>query len=1004
MELAARPSGLVPLGDVPWGTHLCHFYGPRADLVEAVVPFLHAGLSANEQCVWITGELCPSEEARGLLRAELPDLDRRLADGQLEVLDGEAWYDGARAAGAADCVIPAALEREREALRRGFSGLRIASVTAWRGEREWEDVAHCEARLDRALRERRALVLCSYALTRCGAAEIVDVVRNHGLALVRRGGRWEIIQSATSLLATPLPSAAAPPAAAEAASRRAGRRHDVQFYADRRFLAARVAEFVREGLTGGEGVLLLAAGSNTAAILRALARLGAEPARQLAAGRLLVGDARELLAEIRAEGRPDHARFMRVVGELVRRARARQGRIRVYGELVDVLTSEGDEDGALAVEESWNALLAEEPFPLLCGYQLDGWASAAGADGFRRVCAAHDGVSPAEGDDALRAVSDPNRILAELQQKARALSLEARRRQDLEGERRRLHEAEQAARAQAEEATRHLALLQRVTSALSQALAPEDVARVVGTAAAAAVGADRAVLALPSESATGLRVLPRTGDAPPEVAIDAPLPLVAAYHGRLVWLPTPEAIEAEFPGAAEPGTAAVACLPLALGQHPLGALAFAFREAQAFTPTRRALLEDLARQASLVLERALLFQTAEQERQRAEAANRAKDDFLATLSHELRTPLTSILGWARVLRSGGLDERGAERALTTIERNARAQAQLIDDLLDLSRIATGKMRLDVRLVDLGEVVQATMDVVRPAAEAKGVHLGADVDPAARPLLADPDRLQQILWNLLSNAVRFTQSGGQVTTSVRRAEGGVEIRVRDTGRGIHPELLPFVFERFRQADGSSRRSHGGLGLGLAIVRYLVELHGGTVAAESGGEGRGATFTVVLPVAGPARALSAGPLEDTRPGPDGQPELPVSLAGLRVLLVEDEADARDLLQAVLTRAGAAVTGVPSTGEALLALDRTAFDVLIADIGLPAADGYSLLHAVRQLPPERGGRLPALALTAYAGPQHRRRALVAGFQAYLAKPVDPAELVALVANLGRVAAGTR
>ncbi|MBD2037712.1 PAS domain S-box protein [Leptolyngbya sp. FACHB-321] len=390
-------------------------------------------------------------------------------------------------------------------------------------------------------------------------------------------------------------------------------------------------------------------------------------------------------------------------------------------------------------------------------------------------------------------------------------------------------------------------------------------------------------------------------------------------------------------------------------------------------------------------------------RQQAEAlarANRLKDEFLATVSHELRTPLNAMLGWATLLRGKQLDEATQQRALETIERNARAQNQLIDDLLDVSRIITGKLRLDVRPVVLVSVLEAALDSIRPAAEAKSLRLQSLLDPAAGPISGDPDRLQQVFWNLLSNAVKFTPKGGRIQLRLERINSHVEITVSDTGQGISPEFLPYVFERLQQADSTTTRTHGGLGLGLAIVRHLVELHGGHVQVASAGEGQGTTFMVTLPIT----IFRPEPTAHARVHPTVSDTVPVldapSLAGLKVLIVDDEADARALLATLLRQSGAAVTVVTSAREALATLTQSTLeqrpDLLVSDIGMPEEDGYMLMRQVRALTPAQGGKMPAIALTAYARTEDRIKALAAGFQAHVPKPVEPAEFIAVVVNL--------
>jgi signal transduction histidine kinase/CheY-like chemotaxis protein len=387
--------------------------------------------------------------------------------------------------------------------------------------------------------------------------------------------------------------------------------------------------------------------------------------------------------------------------------------------------------------------------------------------------------------------------------------------------------------------------------------------------------------------------------------------------------------------------------------------------------------------------------TAEDARRVAEDANRLKDEFLSTVSHELRTPLTAIKGWALMLRAGRLDAAQADLALETIVRSARSQNQLIDDLLDVSRIITGKMRLNVAPLNLGSVIEAAVETVRPAAEAKGVHLSALLDPEAETVSGDAERLQQVVWNLLSNAVKFTSDGGRVEVRLERANSHVEIVVADNGQGIKPEFLPYVFEHFRQEDSGTDRQRGGLGLGLAIVRHIVELHGGTVHAASEGLGKGATITVALPIAS-VRAVSPDELRDKAAGGRLAPGNPPSLAGVRVLLVDNDADARELITMMLAEGGAEVRTAASATEALAACDEWRPDVLISNIGMPGEDGYTLMKKLRARESERGGHIPAIALTAYGRREDRLRAISVGYECHVPKPVEPAELLVVVASL--------
>ena len=413
-------------------------------------------------------------------------------------------------------------------------------------------------------------------------------------------------------------------------------------------------------------------------------------------------------------------------------------------------------------------------------------------------------------------------------------------------------------------------------------------------------------------------------------------------------------------------------------------------------------------------ERAQALLREREAREEAEEADRLKDEFLATLSHELRTPLTSVLGWATLIRSGDIDEANYAIALETIERNARLQARLIDDLLDVSRIITGNLHLELRPIDLAPVVEAARDAVRPTAEAKGIQLRTSLAPGECSIKGDSNRLRQVVWNLLLNAIKFTPRGGSVAARLRCHNSSVILTVADTGEGIDADFLPHVFDRFRQAEGSISRRQGGLGLGLAVVRHLVELHGGNVSAASEGKGRGATFTVELPLVklevvstggqSGVRALETDSSIATTAGSDERVQKKakfqtepardeVSLSGVSVLLVEDDVDARTLIHKLLELRGATVTSAGSAAEALKAFKARIPDVLVSDIAMPDEDGYSLLRKVRSLPQESGGHIPAIALSGYASAKDKADTFAAGYQAHLAKPLEPADLVTAI-----------
>jgi signal transduction histidine kinase/ActR/RegA family two-component response regulator len=401
----------------------------------------------------------------------------------------------------------------------------------------------------------------------------------------------------------------------------------------------------------------------------------------------------------------------------------------------------------------------------------------------------------------------------------------------------------------------------------------------------------------------------------------------------------------------------------------------------------RDVVTELERSAT---ERAQLLEREQAARTEAEEANRAKDEFLAMISHELRTPLNAILGWSRMMTAGRLAEPQRERAAQTIERNAVAQAKLIDELLDVSRIISRKLRLSLRPLDLRPIVETTIDSLRPSAEAKGLSLMVAIVRAPVPVMGDAERLAQVVANLLVNAIKFTPSGGRIQIELSAGGSHARLSVRDDGIGIREEFLSFVFDRFRQADGSRTRSHGGLGLGLAIVRHLVELHSGEVTAASDGVGKGAEFVTTLPLlAHEERGVTRG---SDRPAQSSAS----ALLGIRVVVVDDEQDARDLVAAVLEQAGAIVTAVGSAEEAMHAIREKPPSLIVSDIGMPGEDGYALIARVRALPADRGGRVPAVAVTAFTRSEDRARALRAGYTAHVGKPIDPSELVTLATNI--------
>jgi signal transduction histidine kinase/CheY-like chemotaxis protein len=484
----------------------------------------------------------------------------------------------------------------------------------------------------------------------------------------------------------------------------------------------------------------------------------------------------------------------------------------------------------------------------------------------------------------------------------------------------------------------------------------------------------------------------------PRAAVDAPLrrSLWLIAGGGLAFVVAAVAFSAVIGKRITGPVAALSAAAKAFGQQTDRSLALPGGGPAEVRAVARAFSEASALLQARGAERDEALARAQAAREEAEAANRAKDEFLAVLSHELRTPLNAVYGWARMLRMRTLGSAAAEHALDVIERNAAAQVRLVEELLDISRVVTGHMRLQRQAVDLRAVVESALDSVRPAADAKSIRMETSIDGGAAHLTGDPDRLRQVVWNLLSNAIKFTPAGGRVRVECRRTGREVELIVRDTGRGIAPAILPYVFDRFRQGDSTSTREYGGLGLGLALVRHLVELHGGTVTATSPGEGHGATFVVRLPA---GAGVTAG-----RAHGDGTAAPP--LEGIRILALDDADDGRKLLTAILRTAGGTVKACASAAEGIAAVAAFRPHVIIADLDMPEDDGYVFVRTLRSLPADEGGIIPAVALTSSGHAEAADRALRAGFQAHVPKPVEPNQLVAVVSTLAdnRRSAGAR
>lgn len=911
------PTGLPAGGSVPWGTHLCHFYTSARDLEEALVPYFREGLANGDRCLWITSAPLGAAAAREALGRALPELPQYEASGQIEILDAAEWYGLAEGKDSRQ-VLDMWLERERAALACGFSGLRLTGNTMFVERRDWETFTRYEAEVHEAFHGRKILALCSYPLDRCTLDDVLDVVKNHELTLLRRDGAWEIIQSATELIG-----------ALQAATTQPARPHRVHFFSRDKFPAERISDFLADGLRDTGRAAAIGTAEHLAALRECLAGRGFDPSA------LRCLDADELVARAIAAGDGFSALHVQVE-DFVREVTAGAPGAHLYGEAVDVFCRGGRFGAALELEEHWNELTSRWPLEVLCGYDLSNFRAGDGADSAHAisahlaVCCVHDEVHV----DA----SDVDAPLV-----ARTLARELRRS--------RRFETRLVQRSAAEhDASRRLALLQRVTAALAEARTPQDVPlvlqRVLGPAC------DLSHVELDAAQCAEQLERPRWFRRVEDVATSGLDPVGAAR--------------------------ALAVLPLRFGFRGHGALLLCFASEQPFGTSQRALLEDIASQVASTLERLRLHEEAEDQRASLERASRAKDEFLAMLGHELRNPLAAIRTAADLLLLTGNDAR-IERIHGVLDRQSTHMAKLLDGLLDVSRIVRGKITLDIHPLDLRQVLAHVLQ--DRATEFRAAGLELSWDPSDEPLWVDADRvrLAQVFDNLLANALKFTGPPGRVHVSAGERGDVVWVTVRDTGVGLEADLLPHVFEPFWQGAQELARTRGGLGLGLALVKGLLELQRGSVEASSDGPGSGSEFRITLP----RTAASAAPALQA-PGTTG--------SGSRVLIVEDSDDVADLLSEVLEALGH-VCAVAREGESATALAaRFRPQVVLCDIGLPGAlSGYDVAEALRSAP--WGADLNLVAMTGYGRPEDIERARRAGFDAHLTKPVTSEALRALL-----------
>ncbi|MFL6648570.1 MAG: MEDS domain-containing protein [Sulfurifustaceae bacterium] len=1154
-----RPSGLSAIGQVPWGTHLCQFYRDDRDLVDVVVPFLKAGLDANERCLWITAEPLDAAAAHVALAREVPDLSERVQRGQIEILDYREWYlraNGLRP----DDVLRGWLAQEALARGCGYDGLRISGNLGWLQRAEWDAFVGYESCVHGAFRSQRIIALCSYSLQNCNANDVIDVLRNHGFALIRRDGRWERIRSATEMLASVQATAWSDHTVGTVQSAadtivELFPNHTVRFFREPDYPVGEIAQYVQEGLAEG-GALLFATQPHIDAVVAALRERAVDVDGLIARRRLVTRDAEAIAHALMRDNVPDADAFERMVAAEVHSVIDQFEQARAYGEIVNVLARRSAHSVALQIERWWNELLRDRPVALMCGYALANFANAGLVSKFRQVCAEHNHVRPVSGE--------PNRATAELEQATLALRAERH-------ERRRAERAQNRLQRTAQSINTHLVSLQQLTSAMSEATTLTDIGRAVATGLSAVLGANAAGLALSLAQDGKLQL---TGQAHMTeaqvqnlrvVLTDADSPLAAAYRARqAVWLYSAGEIAERYPALCNdfPDAQVVGCLPLILRDDVLGAVLLIYNTPYRKDAARRALLDDYVSQISLAVERArsyeeaeqararlqlladagsriaqakldlgqvmdavtqevtragfahfcavtlrengadtlslvalhhvdarqrksldrmlrtlparmgqgimgcvaetgkavrlgtreevlrrfmpahqaylrgcspatllavplrasgaiigalvtsrdfpsipfsaddeqlvqeladraalsidnaLLYKRAQRERERAEAANRTKDEFLAMLGHEMRNPLSPILTAVHLMRLRGGELLAKER--TIIERQVHHMVRLVDDLLDVSRITRGKIELRRAPIELVQVVANAVEIASPLLEERRHRLVTAVPNSGLVVNADAPRLAQVVANLLTNAAKYTPSGGTVEIKAWVEHGNAMLSVRDTGIGIEPELLPRIFDLFAQGAQGSDRAQGGLGLGLSIARNLTEMHNGKLRAMSEGRDTGAEFVLELPLVSPPPAHAV----DTCPV-----VAPLTDPGRRILVVDDNSDAADSLREALQLLGHATHVAYDGPSALQAAEEVRPDLALLDIGLPVMDGYELGQRLRS---RCGRHVKLVALTGYGQPSDRRRSADAGFDGHLVKPVDFERLQSLIKEL--------
>jgi signal transduction histidine kinase len=926
----ASPSGIPQLGELAHGAHIGQLYRDQGDLLETLVPFFAAGLAQNERCIWVTAEPLRAAEARRALAARVPDLAAREQAGQIEILDHDAWYTRSGTLGP-DEIIGSWLAAEEAALRDGYAALRVSGNTHWLERSQWQQFADYEDQVHAAFQGRKIVALCSYSLGTCNPHDVVDVLRNHTLSIVRVGAAWQVVHGATAALASLEPECVP-----------IKRPHTVEFFRVD-FPAERVADRLIRALEAGHAAVALAVPAHVESLVSEMLRRGVDVDALVSARDLAFLDADALFEESWKRPGVDLTVVENRILTPVREMLERHAELVAYGELVDVFARNGDHDAAIDLERWWNGALQQLPITLACGYMLEAFGAGTAVNAFRHICDEHIAV----GIDGAAGTEEVDRLRVELAQASAALASEMSRRQTVET----AYEAVRSGREQ-------LVRLERLAAALGEVTTRAQLIGVVTDLVAVTLEADGVVIVEHSDDGEHPLLLTHGR------GIDALRRIAATTGERSLW--------STDAGDIRDGLRSLAALPLRTGAIRIGTIVLGYTTSRPFGASYRALAQDVVRQLALALERSKTYERLDHERERAELASRAKDEFLAMLGHELRNPLSPILTATQLMRLRSGDVHDRER--TVIERQVKHMIRLVDDLLDVSRITRGKIELRKRAVEITEVISQAAELASPALEERRHRFSIDAPKTGVVVHADPARLAQVFSNLITNAAKYTPPGGDIRLSVHSGPSTVTVTVTDNGIGIEPAMLSNIFDLFVQGRQGIDRAAGGLGLGLAISRSLCEMHGGSIRAQSDGAGKGSVFTVELP-----RYASARP--SSRNNVSGGIAVPATRAR-KVLVVDDNEDAAFLFSEALKRLGHDVDVAYDGPSALVCAQNRPPEIAFLDIGLPVMDGYELARRLAEI----GDKPPRLiAVTGYGHSSDREKSRDAGFHLHLVKPIE-------------------